>query len=47
MYARYALHARTLFLSDFESIENKGSKIQIPKLEVAGSIPVARSKILD
>jgi hypothetical protein len=43
MHARYAVHARTLFLSDFVSIENKGSKIQIPKLDVAGSIPVARS----
>ena len=42
-HARYALHARTLFLRDFVSIENKGSKIQIPKLKVAGSIPVARS----
>jgi len=26
-------------------IENKGAKILIPKLDVAGSIPVARSKI--
>ena len=42
-HARYAVHARTLLLSDFVSIENKGSKIQIPKLDVAGSIPVARS----
>jgi hypothetical protein len=42
-HARYAAHARTFFLSDFVSIENKGSKIQIPKLDVAGSIPVARS----
>ena len=46
MHARYAVHARTLFLSDFVSIENKGSKIQIPKLDVAGSIPVARSMFL-
>jgi len=43
LHARYAAHARTFFLSDFVSIENKGSKIQIPKLDVAGSIPVARS----
>jgi hypothetical protein len=42
-YANQALHARTVFPSDFVSIENKGSKIQIPKLDVAGSIPVARS----
>jgi hypothetical protein len=28
------------------SIENKGAKILIPKLDVAGSIPVARSKFL-
>jgi len=45
-HARYAAHARTFFLSDFVSIENKGSKIQIPKLDVAGSIPVARSMFL-
>jgi hypothetical protein len=44
MHAPYAVHARTFFLRDFVSIENKGSKIQIPKLDVAGSIPVARSK---
>jgi hypothetical protein len=44
MHARYAVHARTFFLSEFVSIENKGSKTQIPKLDVAGSIPVARSK---
>jgi len=37
------VHARTFFLSGFVSIENKGSRIQIPKLDVAGSIPVARS----
>jgi len=33
-----------IFLSDFVSIENTGSKILIPKLDVAGSIPVACSK---
>jgi len=46
MHARYAAHARTLFLSDFVSIENKGAKVLIPKLDVAGSIPVARSIFL-
>ena len=45
MHARYAVHARTFFLSDFVSVENKGSLDQIPKLEVAGSSPVARSNI--
>jgi hypothetical protein len=44
MHARYAVHARTFFLSDFVSIENKGMKILIPKLKVASSILVARSK---
>jgi hypothetical protein len=44
-HARYALHARTFFLSDFVSIENKGWKIQIPKLEVVGSSPIARSTL--
>ena len=43
-HARYALHARTFFVSGFVSIENKEPKILIPKLDVAGSIPVARSK---
>src|SRR5262249_39950349 len=43
-HARYATHARTFFLSDFVSLENKGSKIQLPKLKVASSSPVARSK---
>jgi len=33
-------------LSDFVSIENKGAEILIPKLDVAGSIPVARSIFL-
>ncbi len=45
-HARHAVHARTFFLSDFVSIENKGSKLLIPKLDVAGSIPVARSIFL-
>jgi hypothetical protein len=34
-HARYAVHARTIFLSDFVSIENKGAVILIPKLKVA------------
>src|SRR5262245_27273481 len=44
MHARYAAHARTFFLSDFVSVENKGSKIQLPKLKVASSSLVARSR---
>ncbi len=32
------------FRSGFVSIENKGSKIQLPKLKVASSSLVARSK---
>ncbi len=44
MHAPYAVHARAFFVSGFVSVENKGSKIQIPKLDVAGSIPVARSR---
>ena len=43
MHAQYAVHARGFFLSDFVSVENKGSKIQLPKLEVASSSLVARS----
>ena len=38
-HARYAAHARTFFLSDFISIENKGSKIQIPKLVIRVRFP--------
>src|SRR5260370_58055 len=44
-HARYALHARIFFLSGFVSVENKERCIYLPKLDVAGSIPVARSKI--
>ena len=33
-HARYAEHARTFFPQRFVSIENKGSKIQLPKLKV-------------
>jgi hypothetical protein len=47
LHARYALHARRFLLSDFVSIENKGSKIYFPKLDVAGSIPVARSNFAE
>src|SRR5215831_14165832 len=43
MHARYAAHARTFFVGDFVSIENKGSKIQLPKLKVASSSLVACS----
>src|SRR5215471_3531196 len=43
MHARYATHARTFFPNDFVSVENKGSKIQLPKLKVASSSLVARS----
>jgi len=46
MHARYAAHARTFFLGDFVSVENKGSKIQLPKLKVASSSLVARSKFV-
>jgi hypothetical protein len=42
-HARYAAHARAFFLGDFVSVENKGSKIQLPKLKVASSSLVARS----
>ena len=35
MHAWDAVPARAISLSDFLSIENKGSKIQLPKLEVA------------
>ena len=42
-HARYAVHASTIFLSEFLSIENKGSKVKIPKLKVASSSLVARS----
>ena len=38
-HARYALHA--FFLSAFVSIENKGSVILIPKLEVVSSSTIA------
>jgi hypothetical protein len=38
------VHARIFLLGGLVSIENKGAKILIPKLDVAGSIPVARSK---
>ena len=43
MHARYAQHARIFFLSGFVSVENKERCTYLPKLDVAGSIPVARS----
>ena len=43
MHARYAVHARICLLSDFVSVENKERLSYFPKLDVAGSIPVARS----
>jgi len=42
-HANQATHARRFFRSDFVSVENKGAKIQIPKLKVASSSLVARS----
>ncbi len=44
--AHHAQYAHAIFLSKFVSVANKGSWDQLPKLEVAGSIPVARSTIL-
>jgi len=41
--ARDAQHALAIFLGVFVSVENKGLLGYIPKLKVAGSIPVARS----
>jgi len=41
--AHDAHYALVNFLSIFASVENKGSPGYIPKLKVAGSIPVARS----
>jgi hypothetical protein len=38
------LHARRFLLNDFVSVENKERLSYFPKLDVAGSIPVARSK---
>jgi hypothetical protein len=45
-HARYAVHAHTFLLGGFVSVENKESCIYLPKLDVAGSIPVARSIFL-
>ncbi len=45
LHARYALHARAFFVSGFVSVENKERCIYLPKLDVAGSIPVARSTL--
>jgi hypothetical protein len=41
------VHARIFLLGGFVSVENKGRCIYLPKLDVAGSIPVARSKLLN
>jgi hypothetical protein len=46
LHARYAQHAHTFFLDVFVSVENKECLIYFPKLDVAGSIPVARSILL-
>jgi len=46
MHARYAVHARTFFPQRFVSVENKGSNFQLPKLKVASSSLVARSKVI-
>ena len=39
LHARYALHACIFLTSNFVSIENKGSKIQIPKLVIRVRFP--------
>ncbi|MDX6446916.1 MAG: hypothetical protein QOH71_3990 [Blastocatellia bacterium] len=44
LHARYAVHARRFLLSGFVSIENRERLSYFPKLDVAGSIPVTRSK---
>jgi hypothetical protein len=46
LHARYATHARAFLWSHFVSVENKERCIYLPKLDVAGSIPVARSIFL-
>jgi WD40 repeat protein len=47
LYANQALHARWFFLSRFVSIENKGSKILIPKLKLVRSRLVVGSIFLN
>jgi hypothetical protein len=42
--AHYAHYAHAVLLGIFVSVANKGCPDQLPKLDVAGSIPVARSK---
>ena len=44
--AQHAHYAHEFFLSISVSVANKGSLDQIPKLRVAGSNTVARSRIL-
>jgi hypothetical protein len=39
------VHARIFLLGGFVSVENKECLIYFPKLDVAGSIPVARSML--
>jgi hypothetical protein len=40
------VHARIFLWGGFVSVENKECCIYLPKLDVAGSIPVARSIFL-
>ncbi len=42
--AQHAQYAHAVFLGICVSVENKGCRDQIPKLKVASSILVARSK---
>ena len=42
--AQYAQYAHGFFLSICVGVLNKGRLNQIPKLEVVGSSPIARSK---
>ncbi len=44
--AQHARYARAFLLGIFLSVENKGRLNYIPKLKVASSILVARSKML-
>ena len=44
--AQHARYARAFLLGIFLSVENKGCLNYIPKLKVASSILVARSKML-
>ncbi len=44
--AQHAHYAHSVFVRIFVSVENKGRPDQLPKLKVASSILVARSKAL-